>query len=373
MANAPAVSVIIPLYNAEKFLSTCLESLLLQTFTDFEVIIVDDCSTDNSVAIVESYLPKFNGRLILTRMEKNSGSGALPKKRGVMFSRGEYLTFLDNDDLYTPTAIEELYTLAKDFDADVVYCEQNYIVNADGNDLKITEGIGNDFQPVDEPTFETNDIAQRVKKILQLIYRAPQWRKFVKRQLLFEHEIFFPHTCHADDVVWTWGLLFYAKKFLRVPNITYVYRRNENSIMRQKRTLQGNVDFCLNPLIFGLKSLDELMSRHEFFQQNPQYRYALLENFTCIEMTMLFSGKFPSPAICDALRQKFGELFGEWDVLISVLFSAMNSQQMSHEANVKKLTADAAQDKAYIAELENYVAQSQRRIAELEAELNRRH
>ena len=58
----PAVSIIIPMYNTEKYIGECLDSILAQTFQDFEVIIVDDCSTDNSVAIVESYLPKFNAK-----------------------------------------------------------------------------------------------------------------------------------------------------------------------------------------------------------------------------------------------------------------------------------------------------------------------
>ena len=65
MTNAPKISVIIPLYNAEKFISACLESLLAQTFQDFEVVIVDDRSTDSSCAIVESYREKFGGRLTL--------------------------------------------------------------------------------------------------------------------------------------------------------------------------------------------------------------------------------------------------------------------------------------------------------------------
>lgn len=86
-----AVSVIIPLYNAEKYVGECLDSLLEQTFQDFEVIVVDDCSTDNSAKIVESYAPKFNGRFMFTILEKNSGSGALPRNKGLLLSRGEYI------------------------------------------------------------------------------------------------------------------------------------------------------------------------------------------------------------------------------------------------------------------------------------------
>ena len=86
MANVPEVSIIIPLYNAEKYIAECLESVLAQTFKNFEVIIVDDCSTDNSCTIVESYIPKFSGRLKLYHMEKNSGSGALARNKGLKLS-----------------------------------------------------------------------------------------------------------------------------------------------------------------------------------------------------------------------------------------------------------------------------------------------
>ena len=108
----PSISVIIPLYNAEKYFGECLDSLLAQTFKNFEVIVVDDCSTDNSLAIAKSYLEKFGGRLKISRMYVNSGKPSLPRNKGLAVSRGEYIYFMDNDDLITPTAFEELYTLA---------------------------------------------------------------------------------------------------------------------------------------------------------------------------------------------------------------------------------------------------------------------
>ena len=78
----PAISVIIPMYNTEKYVGDCLNSLLEQTFQNFEVIIVDDCSTDNSVAVVENYRERFGGRLTLAHTEENSGGGGyVPRKK----------------------------------------------------------------------------------------------------------------------------------------------------------------------------------------------------------------------------------------------------------------------------------------------------
>ena len=103
------VSVIIPLFNAEKFFAVCLESLAIQTMTDFEVIVVDDCSTDSSLAIAESYLERFGGRLKIITLPENTGTGAIPRNVGLEHARGEYVYFVDNDDLLIDNALEILY------------------------------------------------------------------------------------------------------------------------------------------------------------------------------------------------------------------------------------------------------------------------
>ena len=249
MTNSPAISVIIPMYNAENFIAECLESIFMQTFQDYEVIVVDDCSTDNSCAVVESYVEKFGGRLKLIHTEENSGSGALPKNKGLMFSRGEYIAFVDDDDLITGTALEELYTLAKKYDADVVHCEKNLTLSTKNGKLDI--GI---FQSEDiskEPKLDTTDFKIRVQGILKNNYRMPQWCYFVRRDFIFEKELFFPLTRYADDTIWSHGLIFYAKQFLRVPNVVYCQRLTKNSIIRQERTPEEEIKFWLNPVIFG--------------------------------------------------------------------------------------------------------------------------
>ena len=85
MEKIPPVSVIVPMYNAENYIGELLESLLSQTLKNFEVIIVDDCSTDESFNIVQNYLPKFAGRLNLLKMKQNSGGPSIPRNKGWIF------------------------------------------------------------------------------------------------------------------------------------------------------------------------------------------------------------------------------------------------------------------------------------------------
>lgn len=94
------------MYNSEKYIGECLTSLANQTFQNFDVIVVDDCSTDNSRKVVQSFSETFSGRLKLKKMSKNSGCPRLPRNTALDMARGKYIYFLDSDDLLTETAIE---------------------------------------------------------------------------------------------------------------------------------------------------------------------------------------------------------------------------------------------------------------------------
>lgn len=99
------VSIITPCYNAEKYIMQTIESVLLQTYPYWELIIVDDCSTDNSVKIIEKFAQK-DGRIKLFKLENNSGP-AVAKNCGIKFARGRYIAFLDADDLWLPEKLEK--------------------------------------------------------------------------------------------------------------------------------------------------------------------------------------------------------------------------------------------------------------------------
>lgn len=349
-SSCPAVSVIIPIYNAEKYIGECLDSLLAQTFRNFEVIVVDDCSIDSSVEIVKSYAQRFGERLRLTKTEKNSGGGGVPRNKGLLLSRSEYIFFLDADDMLTKTALEEMYTLAKDYDVDIVNCEKFYELNSNEENINIKTYQKDDL--VKKPTLETENLKERVLGIINERYLTVPWNKLIKRNLIIDNEIFFPDVKPSEDNIWNQYLLFCAKKILRVPNIVYIYRLTNDSIMRAERTPQQIITFWLNPILHGLKALDKMIGKHAFFKENPSCRYALLKKFVNTRFTWSLNSalNLTEEDIYTAIKNEFGENLGEYDVLISTLCTALYDEKIARALNdtetlrefVDYLTSDMA-------------------------------
>ena len=358
-----AVSVVIAMYNTEKFIGECLDSLLNQTFTNFEVIVIDDCSTDNSAAIVESYAPKFNGRLKLTRLQTNSGSAGAPRNMGLALSRGEYVSFIDDDDTITPTALEELYSIAKDFDADVVACEKYFDVPEKSwydaefrRQLKPFSYQRGGF--VTEPTLIGEDIAERVKACAQKRFLWNLWSKLIRRDFMIENKITMPFPVHVgEDMLCTCLIVYSAKKLVRVPNAINCYRNRGDSITWRGRAGAAGLQKYTQALKVGFAHLDKFLSGREFFRQHPDVKYLALDTYVREMLGYLqdIYAQIPAPALDELLRKEFGD--GDNTALTTFIFSAMN---------VQRLQFMQAQY-----QFNQFAAQSNRRIAELEGELKR--
>lgn len=125
----PKVSIIIPTYNSSRFLKRTIGSVLAQTFRDWELLIVDDCSKDSTRLIVEEY-SKFDKRIKFFKTETNSGGPATPKNIGVENARGEFIAFLDHDDEWFPEKLEKqlnVFKNSKDDNLGLVSCGANLI------------------------------------------------------------------------------------------------------------------------------------------------------------------------------------------------------------------------------------------------------
>lgn len=367
--EVPAVSVIIPMYNVEKYIGECLDSILNQTFQDFEVIVVDDCSTDNSRAVVESYLKKFGGRLILSKTKKNSGTPAEPCNLGLALSHGDYLFFMDNDDTITPIALEELYTVAKDFDADVVACEKYYsLPNESWHNAEFRRRL----KPysykkggfVTEPTLLSEDLFQRVKDYSKQKFLWPIWTKFIKRKILAENQIRYEPTI-VSDLIFTTYLIFSAKRWVRVPNVINYWRAREDSLSNGKKDFGKYLSIYSRALAAGFNCLDKFLANIEIFQQKPAAKYIVLKTYVdhilqayFFKIYSFFDEEFyETLATVDELLRK--EFTGDEVALTAYLFNMLNACRVKDirlQKRVEDLEKAARQDKAYIAELENFIS-----------------
>ena len=347
----PAISVIIPLYNAEKYIGECLDSILAQTFQNFEVIVVDDCSTDSSCAVVESYAEKFGGRLRLVHMKKNSGSGTEPRNRGLAYSRGEYLYFMDNDDAITPTALEELYTLAKKFDADVVSCEKIYKIpekfwyNPElRKQIKPIGMMGQNFF-VHEPLVWENNFDERIRILSQRKLLWNYWVQLFRRDFIVQNSMKMVGIM-SDDVIFTICAICSAKRYVLVPNVIYFYRVRNDSLIHKNFDVPKHLNIWMTMLKTGMTYLDEFLSRRKIFSQRSDLKYVLFNLFVN-EMLIYFVEIYtqvPAHKLDELLRKEFSS--GDNIALTSFIFSAMNVQRLQ-------------------------LIDSRRRIAQLEAEVKR--
>ncbi|MBR4152135.1 MAG: glycosyltransferase [Selenomonadaceae bacterium] len=279
--SCPAISVIIPMYNAEKYIGECLDSILAQTFKDFEVIVVDDCSTDNSASIVKNYAPKFDGKFLLTRTLNNSGGAAMPRNKAMTLSRGEYIFFIDADDAITPTAFEELYSVAKQTNADVVTCETIYSIpdelwHDDEFRKQLKPNIWRSSKFVTEPAFLTNNLLERLQLSNQRYFMWNIWSKLIRRDLVFENELFFPNTV-IDDMIFTLYLICTAERFVLVPSVINYYREMKDSMSHSSKHDEKFYRKYVKVLLTSFRALDKFLDAREVFRQNSFLKHLALE------------------------------------------------------------------------------------------------
>ena len=214
------ISVIIPVYNVEKYLNECLESIINQTFKDIEIICVDDGSTDGSSDILNKYSMKDERFKIIT--QKNLGI-SVARNKGIESATGDYIAFIDSDDyLLNMDYFEKLYSACKKYNADIAVAS---IIR--GNEKK--SGY---IYKVEQEKIATD--YEKKLKICNIPESNFVWNKLYRRSKLLDSRIRFPEGYLYEDVFVTCKLLFCMDKLVSVPNVVYFYRKRRNSVIKNR-------------------------------------------------------------------------------------------------------------------------------------------
>ena len=267
--NNPAVSIIVPMYNTAKYVVECLESIFAQTFQNFELILIDDCSTDNSREIVADYVTKMNmiDKVKLIGLSENAGNPAIPRNIGLKLASGEYVMFVDSDDVLTKTALEELYTTAKELDADFMSCRQFYMFH--GETVQTATRIKLKGPKIEKPVPVPDPLLSYSKRQF-----APMvWLCFIRREIIAQNNIEFPQIPMTEDAFFVFAALYFSKKVFRVPILCYYYRKHAGSITASI-PLAEYFDIRVESAILGLKLLEDFDRQHKVFDGRPEVKHA---------------------------------------------------------------------------------------------------
>jgi len=352
MNTIPAVSVIIPTYNSERYIKSCLTSALTQTLKNIEIICVDDCSTDDTFNIIMEYA-RQDSRITLVKLPKNTGSASEPRNMGMRMSRGRYIAFLDSDDMYTKTALEELVTVAEKWKADVVHTEQVYMPEDKVIDIDDTTKLKAFSKEVGErctePVLETDNLAERVKMFHAGRFFGWVHNKLFRRDFLMHKGLTFPKIKVSEDTIFYFKVVCTAPRIVRVPNIMYIYRDNPNSLTRKLVELEESYHALAYLMIEGAKILSEFMDTIPMFEQSPALRQLPLDYL--IQRHLVWTQRFYEnckPAELASLARKEIEPFcGEYTPFFAYLYGAIHfyrHKMIEYENTIRKLQ-DSGQKK----------------------------
>lgn len=227
------ISIIVPVYNVEKYIDRCLQSLISQTYKDIEIIIINDGSTDNSLQICEKYAQ--NDKRIKLYSKKNEGLG-LTRNYGIDKSNGDYIAFVDSDDFVTENMCESLLEAAEQYNAEVVY----------GNVYYYDNGMTKEKNKIIETTvWQKNEVSDFLLDLIgtkpseknDTIMEVSVWKALFKKEVFEKFKIRFVSEREyiSEDIIFDIDFLSKVNKVVAIKDFVYYYCVNPNSLSKSFR------------------------------------------------------------------------------------------------------------------------------------------
>ena len=259
------VSVIIPVYNTEKYLDDCLKSVVNQTLKEIEIILVNDGSTDSSLEIMERYKKDYPDRIQL--ISKENGGQATARNMAIPMCRGEYIGFVDSDDYIEPTMYERMYEKAIGISADYVECDY---VNVKINDKGEQERIADYGSRVREYSS---------KKDMFIDPMLAPWNKMYRRELLQQGTVIFPEGLIYEDTA------FCLKAISLVDTYVYVPEKFVVHFYRGGSTMNINKSYKVADIFKVLKDVIDYYKQNDIFDEyKEELEYIITKILLCSSM-----------------------------------------------------------------------------------------
>jgi len=324
--NTPKISVLIPLYNHKHYIEQCINSVLIQTFQDFEIIVRDDGSSDGSADFVEEkYAAEIkSGKIKLRRNEKNIGE--FPTDNLLLReAAGKYVMILHSDDLYLPHALEHMYKIAEEYQADVVHAPIYFTSNSDGI---IEEGTRLTLTHIKGLKISYN---QRHMNKIDLISDEPTKRfedwitinidaqnNIFNRKFLLENDISFTSFgtgLTGGNRLFALKWIMKAKVFVKTFRPFYIRRDAPDSITRSDFLPEHVAQFISEEIELS-RYLDKFFAESEFFKDKPDVQYRARNYFlaTVDNSFIKRNGVYKegiSPELNEAVENVFKKYFGD--------------------------------------------------------------
>jgi len=275
------ISIIVPIYNVEKYLSECIESLINQTYKNIEIILVDDGSQDNCGKICDEYAKKDNRIIVI---HKKNGGLSDARNKGIEIAKGEYLIFVDSDDFVSNRFVEKLYQMILENNCEIAICDYLQFENEIPKDenIQVEVEILSNIEVLDR-VYDEN-----VKMIIAC-------NKLYKKELF--NTIRYPYGKVNEDQFTTYKIIYKANKIAISNEKLYYYRFNSNSIMGSKfnekrlhilEALEERMQF------YKGKSLDELYKKTEI-----SYLDTIITLYTLVRQNISNSSKIHQKLVKD--------------------------------------------------------------------------
>ncbi|MCZ8493375.1 glycosyltransferase [Priestia megaterium] len=255
------LSIIVPVYNLEKFVSKCLDSILCQINDESEIIIINDGSTDTSPQIIDEYCMKHSN---IKAIHKDNEGISKTRNRGVLEAAGEYVLFVDSDDYIAPNMVELMLNQAHRKNADIVISKA------------VNEWPEGRIEPMFQKSFDEDEVisgTEAIRRFWAGEINGHPWNKMVRRELMLKHNIFFPEDKRIyEDAPMFFNLYLKAERISFVDENLYYYVQHAASLTKKPK--QSMLDDHADMLNSMESNIDKTYFTDSF---KKEYQYFLLK------------------------------------------------------------------------------------------------